>query len=160
MGRYSPRVELALRLSGWDFHTVGGGIEPGSIVFVPGLLELWMYGRICDWGMRSCPLRVALALQSRGWRVEISLTAVGLGLPHHALWYLPGEPFFSPVWSCRFMEGFLTGACDLILLGSAGSTYPSQLAMSQCDWGFHTVPGGIDPGDRRFHPRFLGVGDE
>ena len=29
------------------------------------------------------------------------------------------------------------------------------LASSQCDWGFHTVRGGIDPGNHRFGPRFL-----
>ena len=31
--------------------------------------------------------------------------------------------------------------------------------MSQWSWGFHTVRGGIDPGDRRFRPRVVGVVD-
>ena len=30
------------------------------------------------------------------------------------------------------------------------------LATSQCGWGLHTVRGGIDPGDTRFSPRFVG----
>ena len=31
---------------GWGFHTQRGGIHPGGFVFVPGLLELYRYGRI------------------------------------------------------------------------------------------------------------------
>ena len=33
----------------------------------------------------------------------------------------------------------------------------SQLATSQVGWGFHTLRGGIDPGDLRFRPRVVGV---
>ena len=51
--------------------------------------------------------------------------------------------------------------CDLDLGGQpsppAGSMSPSQSASSQCGWGFHTVLGGIDPGDPRFRPRVVGV---
>ena len=36
-------------------------------------------------------------------------------------------------------------------------TNPSQSAISQWDWRFHTVLGGIDPGEYRFPSRF-GVG--
>ena len=40
-GLYPPRVALALRISGWSFHTVRSGIATrGTIVFVPGLLQL------------------------------------------------------------------------------------------------------------------------
>ena len=46
---------------------------------------------------------------------------------------------------------------DLILPGGAGYTNPSQSAISQWDWGFHIVCGGVDQGDRRFRPRFVGV---
>ena len=35
-------------------------------------------------------------------------------------------------------------------------TSPRQLPISQWHWGFHTVRGGIDPEDHRFHPRFDG----
>ena len=34
---------------------------------------------------------------------------------------------------------------------------PTQSAMSQWVWGFHTVRSGIDQRDRRFRPRFVGV---
>ena len=39
MAPYLPRVALALRTPGWRFHAVGVGIDPRTIVFVPGLLE-------------------------------------------------------------------------------------------------------------------------
>ena len=46
------------------------------------------------------------------------------------------------------------------------TTYPPQVALalrtpgwdlasSQWGWGFHTVRGGIDPGDHHFRPRFV-----
>ena len=35
----------------------------------------------------------------------------------------------------------------------------SQSATSQWGWGFHTVRGDNDPGDRRFRPRVDGVVD-
>ena len=39
--------------------------------------------------------------------------------------------------------------------------YPPRvaLALRTPGWGFHTVLGGIDPGDHRFRPRFAGVVD-
>ena len=43
--------------------------------------------------------------------------------------------------------------------GGAGSTNPSQSVISQRVWGLHTVRGGIDPGDHRFRPRFVGGAD-
>ena len=39
----------------------------------------------------------------------------------------------------------------------AGSMSPSQSAITQWGWGFHTLRGGIDQGDLRFRPRFAGV---
>ena len=33
------------------------------------------------------------------------------------------------------------------------------LALRTPGWGFHTVRGGIDPGNHRFCPRFVGVVD-
>ena len=38
----------------------------------------------------------------------------------------------------------------------AGSMSLSQIATSQLGWGFHTLRGGIDPGDLRFLPRVVG----
>ena len=47
----------------------------------------------------------------------------------------------------------------LPLAGDAGSTNPSQSAINQWGWGFHTVRGGNDQGNHRFHPRCVGVLD-
>ena len=33
----------------------------------------------------------------------------------------------------------------------------SQSAPSQLGWGFHTLLGGVKPGDLRFRPRVVGV---
>ena len=38
-------------------------------------------------------------------------------------------------------------------------TIPSESAVGQWDWGFHTVPGGFDPGDHCFRPHVVGVVD-
>ena len=43
--------------------------------------------------------------------------------------------------------------------GAGGFTNPSQSAISQWGWGFHTVRGGIDLEDHRCLPRFVGVVD-
>ena len=70
------------------------------------------------------------------------------------------------------MEGFLSQEWELILAGCggtsalargakpsprAGSMRPSRSAITQWGWGFHTLRGGIDPGDLRFRPRVVGV---
>ena len=36
-------------------------------------------------------------------------------------------------------------------------TIPSQSAIGQWDWGFHTVRGGFGPRDHRFRPQVVGV---
>ena len=41
--------------------------------------------------------------------------------------------------------------------GCARSTRPSQSAIGPWDWGFHTVPDGVDPGELGFCPRGVGV---
>ena len=41
----------------------------------------------------------------------------------------------------------------------AGSKSPSQSAITLWGWIFHTVRGGIDPGDQLFRPRVVGVVD-
>ena len=57
------------------------------------------------------------------------------------------------------MEGFLTRESDAAgprrwpkgqLSPRAGSMSPSQSAITQLGWGFHTLRGGIDPGDLRY----------
>ena len=62
------------------------------------------------------------------------------------------------------MEGFLTQGWELILPGCGGTSAlargatlaarwlhePSQSAITQWGWGFHTLRGGIDLGNLRF----------
>ena len=56
------------------------------------------------------------------------------------------------------MEGFLMWGWNLSSPGCAGSsTIPRQSAIGQWDWGFHTVRGGVDPGDHCFRPQVVGV---
>ena len=69
------------------------------------------------------------------------------------------------------MEGLLTRGWELILPGCGGtsalpegqlsprvgSMSPSQSAITQWSWGFHTVWGGIGPGDLILRPRVVGV---
>ena len=43
------------------------------------------------------------------------------------------------------------------LLPRAGSVGPSQTSITQWDRGFHTLRGGIDPGDLRFCPGVVGA---
>ena len=37
--------------------------------------------------------------------------------------------------------------------------YRVALALQTPGWGFYTVRGGVDPGERCFYPRFVGVVD-
>ena len=56
------------------------------------------------------------------------------------------------------MEGLLTRGWEFILPGVHWlSTIPSQSAIGQWDWGFHTVRGGFDPGDHRFRPQVVKI---
>ena len=69
------------------------------------------------------------------------------------------------------MEGFVTRGWEIIPPGAAGPRRwpegqlspragfmsPSQSATSQWGWRFHTVRSGIDQGELRFRPRFVGV---
>ena len=38
-------------------------------------------------------------------------------------------------------------------------TRRSQPATGPWDWGFHTVGGGVDPGELNFRPRGIGIVD-
>ena len=70
------------------------------------------------------------------------------------------------------MEGFLIRGWERILPGCGGTSafareatlaarWPhislSQSATRQLGWGFHTLRGGIDPGDPRFRPRVVEI---
>ena len=56
----------------------GAASARGITVFVPGLLELLLYGRISDLGMGRYPHRMGLALQTSGWGFH----TVGDGVDH------------------------------------------------------------------------------
>ena len=89
----------------------------------------------------------------------ISNHPVGLGFLHSAGRYRPGgsASFSLGCSSCRDIEGFLVrngklspqGAAaprhwpERKLLPRAGSMGPSQSAITQWGWGFHTLWGGI-----------------
>ena len=98
--------------------------------------------------------RLALAL-----RTPVNQrSANGVGFPHRAGRYQPGEsPFSSPARrSCKGVKVILIGEGGLSSPGGAGSTNPSQSAISQWGWGFDTLRGGIDPGSHRLRPRVVG----
>ena len=63
---YSPRVVLRLQTKLRVFTPCGAVWTGGTTVVVPSLLELYMYERISDLGMRSHHLGVALALRTPG----------------------------------------------------------------------------------------------
>ena len=51
-----------------EVYTPYGAVSTrGTMIFLPGLLELYMYGRIYDPGSALYPSRVALAQRTRGW---------------------------------------------------------------------------------------------
>ena len=65
MGPYLLRVELALRTTGWVFHTVRGGIDPGNDCCSPRFV-VETYETISDPGIAPYPSRVQLALRTPG----------------------------------------------------------------------------------------------
>ena len=93
----------------------GAVSTPDITVFVPGSLELYMYGMIYDPGMDPI-------LPGCRWLHKlqpISDRPVGLGFPHRAGRYrLGGPPFSSSIHrSCRGTEIFLIREWDPILPG-------------------------------------------
>ena len=48
MAHYPTRVALALRTPGWDSTPCGAVSTRVTAFFYPGLLELYMYGKISD----------------------------------------------------------------------------------------------------------------
>ena len=60
MGPCSPRVVLALPITGWGSHTTRDGIDPEDRCFRPRFVGVVGYGRICDSGMGPYSPRVAL----------------------------------------------------------------------------------------------------
>ena len=82
-----------------------------------------------------------------------------------------GFPQFGAV-PTRGTTVLVPGLSELLIYGGINDAgmgpYPPRVALvlrtprwgltrSQWSWGFYSVRGGIDPGDRRFSPRFIGV---
>ena len=61
---YPPRVSLALRI---EVSTpCGARLNRGTTIFFPGLLDVYVYGRIHNPGMGPYPHRVTLAPRTPG----------------------------------------------------------------------------------------------
>ena len=137
-------------------------------MFVPGVSELYRYGKSSDPGMIVHLLRVRrdLNVVPRGnsrralalYTLANRRSADAGGFPHRAGRYRPGEsPFSSPgCWFFRCMEGFvIRGWYSISSPGTHGSTSHILLAISRWCQGFHAMGSGVDPGSRRFHPRLV-----
>ena len=65
--------------------------------------------------------------------------------------FVPGSWDFWEIWTdTLFGDGPLSSP------GAADCTNLGQLAMGRWGWGFYTVRDGIDPGNHRFRPQFVG----
>ena len=78
-----------------------------------------------------------------------------LGFPHRAGRCRPGGKRLSyPIrWGCRCMEGFLFRGWSLTLSGWRWLHEPQPISNEPVWLSFHTVRGGIDPGNHCFRPR-------
>ena len=133
-----------------------GVVDRRITVFVPNSSGLWRYGTVYDPRIRLFHPWVALVIRTPAnqWLTR----GVGLSTPYGAV-------------STREIIVFLPDLLELYMYGilygpgrerypprvRRNSTNPSQSAISQWGWGFHTMRGGIDPGDHRFPSRLVGV---
>ena len=72
----------------------------------------------------------------------------------------PGNHRFRPRFVRVYMYGRISGqglAPHPLRVALALRTQTNQ--QSDRGWGFHTVRRGIDPGNHRFRPRFVGIVD-
>ena len=160
MRYYPPRVVLALRSAGWGlassqwgwgFHTIRGGVDPWDHRFYPRIVVVYMYGSICDPGVVPYP--------RRGWHWVYELQ-VGVSTPCGAV-STRGTTIFVPGFLEDVWKDSSSGNGILAFPGGVGSMNTRLGFRKQpvWGWGFHTVRGVIDPGGRRFRPRFVGVVD-
>ena len=141
MGPYPPRVALAPRTQPISNQLVSLGFPhragqyTGDHRFRPRV-ALWLHG--------------PQPISNQQWSWGFHTMRSGIN---------PRDHRFRPrcVGVADVRKDFCSGDGILSFPGGAGSKNSSQSAISQWGWGFHTVPGGIDPGDHRFRPRFVGV---
>ena len=107
-------------------------------MFVSSILELKMYGRICDNSVPAVGVfhTVRGGIVRRGNRFRPRIIGV---VDVRKTFCSEDGIEYSP--------------------GAGGFTNPSQSAISQWGRRFYTVRGGIDPGDHRSRPRFVGAAD-
>ena len=129
---------------GWGFHTLRGGINPGDLRFRPrvvGVVDIWKGFESGDethpprvWRDSGVGPRGTLAARWLHEPQPISNHPAGLGFPHPAGRYRPGESAFTSPgsWSCRDMDGFLIRGWEIKLPGVRWlSTIPCQSPIGQ-----------------------------
>ena len=142
----------------WGFHTVRGGIDPRDHRLLPrcvGVADVWNDFSFGGWTLSS-PGGVGFTNSSRsaisqwGWSSHTLRGRID-----------PGDHRIRPpsVGVLDAWKDLSSGDGILPSPGGACSTNPSQSTISELGWGFYIVRGGIDPGDYRFRPRFIGVAD-
>ena len=132
----------------------------GNSVFVPGLSELHMYGRISDPGIGNfLPGVRGLCVQAPA--NQRSASGPGVPIPCGAVSTRRITVFVLRLSELQRYErisdpgmGFYCPQVALTLRSS-----PIQSAIGRWGCGFHTVRGGVDPEGHRFRPRFVGVVD-
>ena len=151
MGSYTPRVPVASRTpanqqsaGGVGFPQRAGRYRPGG----PSFLSQVYWVCKCMEGLLIRGWHIILP--GCRWRYE---PQVGVSTPCGAVSTHREPPLSSLArWSCRCMKGFLIWRWHLILPGW-GWLYEPQVEVST------PCKGGIDPGDHRFRPSFVGVVD-
>ena len=130
-----------------------------------------MYGRVSDAGMGTYPPRSALAVctipsQSAigQWDWSFHIVRGGFDLGDHC--FRPQVVGFVELWRelsfgdktlCSLSAARRRRGPEGQLSLHAGAMSRNQSATSQLSWGFHTLQGGIDPGDLGFRPWVVGV---
>ena len=164
----------------WGFHTLSGGIDQRDLRFrsqVVRVIEIWK-----DFWNGECEIFVPRFGGISTWaRGEISPRPGSMGPSpssitqwswgFHTVWggIAPGDLRFRPgvvlvveIWNdLRSAEGNLSFPSaagpqrgpEGKISPRPGSMGPSQSAITQWGWGFHTLRVGIDPRDLRFRPR-------
>ena len=94
-----------------------------------------MCGSISNPGMGAYPPHVRYNSTSRS---QSAISQWGWGFPHRAERYRPGDHRLRPrfIGVVQVWKGLWPGDGTLFPQDAAGSTNPSQSAISQWDWGF------------------------
>ena len=132
-----------------------GGVDPvDNSIFVPGVSELQICGRMSEPRRRAYPPRVALALRAPA--NQRSACGIAVSIPCGAVSTRENR-FLSPgCQSCRKMEGCQNRRWRPILPGLPSLYAPQPISDRPSGLGFRTVRGGADTGELDFRPRGVG----